>query len=55
MTEFLTFQSIVNYRIPIVDGKPGTPEIVSKWTTEPKKKRVKKVNLKAEKPEERYV
>ena len=35
MTEFLTFQSIVQYRQAILeDGRLGTPEILKKFTTE---------------------
>lgn len=36
MTEFLYFQSLVQYRIPVIDGKLGTPEVTSKFTTEVK-------------------
>ena len=46
MTEYLRFQSIVNYRIPIVNGILGSPQIESKWTKEigaVKKKPKKKV------------
>ena len=42
---FLFFQSIINYRVPIEDGKLGNPEIISKFTKEtyaPKKKKVEK-------------
>lgn len=36
MTEYLYFQSLVQYRIPLVEGKLGTPEVTSKFTTEVK-------------------
>jgi hypothetical protein len=37
MAQYLFFTSIVNYRIPLDDqGNPGHPEILSKFTSEPK-------------------
>lgn len=50
MTQYLRFSSIVNYRVPIIDGKPGTPEIESKWTTEIGAKRKPKSKKKVIKP-----
>ena len=35
MVEFLQFQSIVQYRVPVnADGSLGQPEILKKFTTE---------------------
>lgn len=40
--EFLYFTSIVNYRIPVDNGVAGTPEILSKFTTETHNSRTKR-------------
>lgn len=42
MVTYLYFNTVVNCRIPIGDdGKPGNPEILKKWTTEPKEQQRK--------------
>jgi len=43
MTDFICFQSIVNYRVPIVSGKLGTPQVTNKFTREVKGSHKKKV------------
>lgn len=52
MGEYLVFQSIVQYRIPIDEnGKAGNPEILKKWTTtigQPKKRKKVKREIKAQ-------
>lgn len=59
MTNFLSFQTIIQFRIPLNDdGTTGNPEILRKFTTEfngkhPRKKVVKK--LESVKAEEVYL
>lgn len=53
--EYLYYQTVIQVRIPIEEGKPGQPEVIKKFTTEifaPKKKKSKQNSLVTEETEE---
>lgn len=50
MTDYLYFQSLVQYRIPVINGVAGNPEVLKKFTspikgTQGQTRKVKKVDL----------